>query len=216
VNSGYYRCFATKKDDALAFQIAEIVSDIHATTISNGNYLDSVILTSPQFNPNKVVKKANSSNIKYDDCIGHYSKFAILKKDCDKIKKTRIETDYVVITEHKVSIYEVKDGDTFDTKKSEGEIESLKIAAGFFQNTFPEKSILYHVVMWNATDIKKTSFKSQDKPDTCLMTGKEFCNVVGCDFDAISSHRREKAQNHKDWMIEQMDKLHESIHKTTQ
>lgn len=204
-NSGYYRCFAVCQDDTLALDFAAMMSEIQAMVICNGNDLDGRIIPNPIFNPNHVVLKATSSKLDFENSIGHYSKFRLLKADCPTVeKKKAIELDYLIITEDEINIFEIKDGDNFDTKKSAGEIASLQIVADFFKGKAPHKTVTYHVVMWNATDIKKTSFKVKGLPKDCLLTGKQFCMMANCDFNKIAEHRIELAKEKRDWAISKM------------
>lgn len=213
-NSGYYRCFALNQNDSLVKDIAAMLSEIQAMVICNGNNLDGDIIPNALFNSNNVKQKATSSSIDVTNTCGHFSKFKLLKTDCAKIeKKKAIELDYLILSDDKIEIFEIKDGDNFDTKKSEGEINSLKIVAEFFTEKTPDKTVTYHVVMWNATDIKKTSFKVKDLPEDCLLTGKQFCKIANCDFDKISQHRRDLAKEKREWALTQVLTIAEKINR---
>ena len=211
-NSGYYRCFALNQNDSLVKDIAAMLSEIQAMVICNGNNLDGDIIPNALFNSNNVKQKATSSSIDVANTCGHFSKFKVLKTDCAEIeKKKAIELDYLILSEDKIEIFEIKDGDNFDTKKSEGEINSLTKVAEFFKDKNPNKAVSYHVVMWNATDIKKTSFKVKDLPEDCLLTGKQFCKIANCDFDKISQHRRDLAKEKREWALTQVLTIAEKI-----
>jgi hypothetical protein len=132
-NSGYYRALASSDHDEIAFELASILSAVQSKVISNGTMLDGKIIPDPQFNNNIVRCKVKSTSIDPSDCNGHYAHLEVMKEDCCTIKKKCIQVDYTTITDDEVCIYEIKDGDNFDTKKSEGEVESLSKVKDYFQ-----------------------------------------------------------------------------------
>jgi len=210
-NSGYYRCLASCEDDKVAFDLATILSENQSQVISNGTMLDKKIIPDPQFNPNNVMQKFKSNNLDIDDCEGHYSHFSLMKNDCPTIKKGCIEIDYLVIGADKVCIYEVKDGDTFDTKKSEGEVESLEKAKTYFLKTFPDKHVSYHTVLWNAKDKKNISFKANELPEDFIVFGRDFCKEYNIDFEKILNYRRTLAKEYQDYLIENLQNFLNSL-----
>ena len=203
-NSGYYRALASKDDDVAALEIATMFSENQAQVISNGTKLDNEFIIDPRFNNNIVIRNFKSKNLVDTDCNGHYSHFCVMKEDCTDLKKGCIQIDYLTIDETSVHVYEVKDGDNFDTKKSEGEVESLRKAHNYFARVFPNKAIKSYVVLWNATDTKKVSFKANDLPKDFIMLGREFCNKNSIDFDAITKHRMLLAEKHKEYIVQRM------------
>lgn len=153
-NSGYFRVFAEDDEDDVAVKLAHIISKVQACVISNGCVLDGHIIPSPEYNKNNVQKKCTSSTVSWDNMNGHYSKFKILRKDCDLITgKDAIEIDYLVVNDDTVIIYEIKDGDNFDTKKSKGEYDCLLTLQSYFMSKFPMKKVDIHIVMWNTKDL---------------------------------------------------------------
>jgi hypothetical protein len=192
-NSGYYRSIAIKHNDTLALEMAKMFSAMQSIVISNGNDLDSKIIPDARFNKHNP-QKSNSSKINHE-CIGHFFKFKVMKEDCTRIKKTCIEIDYLTVDSKRIRIFEIKDGDNFDTKKSEGEIESLTIATNYFKERFPDHDVTSHVVMWNASDVNKTLFKVKGLPSDCLMTGKHFCELIDLPFEEIVEYKKNQQQS---------------------
>lgn len=204
-NSGYYRALASRDHDTDALELATILSENQAIVISNGNMLDGKIIPNPDFNPNHVKRKVKTTNMNTDDCNGHYAHLEVMKYNCPTIKKGCIQIDYITITDDEVCIYEIKDGDNFDTKKSEGEVESLLKVKGFFEKFLPNRAVHCHVVLWNATDLSKASFKAKDIPSDFMMLGIDFCKKNNIDWNAIKAYRMSQAEACKNNLIEKLE-----------
>ena len=140
-NSGYFRLFAEDTKDDLAHQLAEVLSKIQACVIRNGCSLETDFLCNKDYNPNHVKVKSNTSSL-LDD--GHYCKFKILSKDHGIVDKYAIEIDYMTVHENIIELFEIKDGDNFDTKKSLSEYQNLCAARDYFIKKFPTHVIDYH------------------------------------------------------------------------
>jgi hypothetical protein len=208
IESSYYRIFAENADDSLAVALSDLMSKIHSVSISSGNRLDSIYIPSPEFNRNKVITKQKSSKVDWDNCIGHYSKFQVSKADCPNItNKSHSEIDYLTITDTEVHLFEVKDGDNFDTKKSQGEKHSLEVLKQFFQAKFPEKKIHIRLVFWNSNDVTKHGLKTADIDPEMIITGKTFCEIIDCDYDGINKSRREYAKENKECVWEKFEQI---------
>jgi hypothetical protein len=204
-NSGYYRALASIDNDKDALELASILSENQAIVISNGNMLDSKIIPNPDFNPNNVKRKVKTINLNAKDCNGHYSHLEVMRDNCPTIQKGCIQIDYVTISDDEVCIYEIKDGDNFDTKKSEGEVESLLKVKGFFEEFLENRIVHCHVVIWNASDVSKVSFKAKDIPNDFVMLGVDFCKKNNIDWNAIKINRMSQAEANKNNLIEKLE-----------
>lgn len=185
-NSGYFRLFAETPDDPVALKLAEVFSKVQAAVICNGNLLDEQIIPHPKFNSHNVIKGGDGK------LPGHYSKV--------KIGNTVI--DYLMVTDTDVHIFEIKDGDNFDTKKSKGELDTLTKMQDYFRVMHFEKEVHYHVVFWNTNDKKTVSFKAPVDPGV-ILTGREFCQLIQVDFDKMNEERRGAAAQNKAWVLDQ-------------
>lgn len=204
--SGYYRVFAEQEDDDTAEKIASVMSKIQACVISNGCLLDSKIIPSSKYNPNDVRLKKTSSS--FDKSTGHYAKFKVFKKDFAAITgKNAIEIDYVVIDDSKVSIFEIKDGDNFDTKKSKSEYDSLSLCKRYFQEIYPKKDVSIHIVLWNAKKVEKTSIKIKDLPEDVVMTGRQFSALYDISYEKINKERNKNGAENKKCLKEELENI---------
>ena len=189
-NSGYFRLFAETPGDPTALKLAEIFSKVQAAVICNGNLLDEHIIPNPKFNPHNAIKGGDGA------LPGHYY----------KVKVGNTVIDYLMVTDTDVHIFEIKDGDNFDTKKSKGELDTLTKMQGHFQGIHCEKGVHYHMVFWNTTDKNTVSFKAKVEQGV-ILTGREFCQLIQVDFDRMNEERRGVAAQNKEWVLAQFNSL---------
>ena len=132
---------------------------------------------------------------------------SVIKKS-SRIQFPGAEPDYLIFVKdaarRECVVLELKDGDQFDTKKSAGEIGSLTAFSTNVGSTLPY-----------ATTIKVCSFNQEDKPtivagfkqaidEDMAWTGREFCTLMGFDYDAIVSERVRDADANRRFLVEQM------------
>lgn len=115
-NSGYARLFGSQ-------QLGKLMSRVHAAVIRSGNELEKII----------EAETPEMLKVTLDVILGQKSFFST---DTQVVFQARMpgaagkygETADTVIIDHKnqkILVIELKDGDTFDTKKSSGELESM-------------------------------------------------------------------------------------------
>jgi hypothetical protein len=205
--SAYYRLFAESDSDCFAEELGMILSKCHACTISNGSKLDSELIPSPEFNANTVQTKCSSKQADWNTIRGHFSKFRVQKDDLPHMQnKKAMEIDYLMIDNGAVHIFEIKDGDNFDTKKSKGEVQSLLMLKTFFQDKMPSHTVHVHMVFWNCKDIPKHALKTT-LGECNMMNGEEFSHLVNCNYTAINEARRMNAKVNKAELVQALKKL---------
>tara|TARA_Y100000593_G_C4204010_1_gene283347 strand:+ start:83 stop:820 length:738 start_codon:yes stop_codon:yes gene_type:complete len=116
--------------------------------------------------------------------------------------KKNIELDGVWITNGHIYITEIKDGDNFDTKKSDGEIKMFKMLEKLFKN-YP---YTINMIPWNLKNIDNHSVKS-DEGGEYITTGKLFSDKVGLDYNTICENRKKDRTENVKWLIEEMRKV---------
>ena len=177
--SGYERLFGNH-------ELGQLLSRVHATIISNGTELEKLIVGLAE-----TVDNVDTFITQKDIPNGTYlmTKKAVKKSSLCTDK----EPDLLIfeITENKQHCYiiELKDGDTFDTKKATGEVENLK----HFENHVSRKlrfTTSIHVCSFNQPDKEKIiiGFKKQITPQMA-MTGKELCKLLGLNYEEIINSR---------------------------
>lgn len=198
-----------------------LFSKVHATTIRNGNELESIILekhadlmTKEQFDlfvvgelcvENKRMVIADTkifdrdgkeilSKKKKGEPLDHPG--YVLSEKLNPYLGTSIEPDMVllIINEKKCTIIELKDGDTFDTKKADGEVANLRRYGELFQTKFPEYKVKVKVCSFNAIDRAQivTGLKNRITEKEA-MTGKELCAELGISYANIVQRRKTEA-----------------------
>ena len=127
--SGYERLFGNR-------QLGMLMSKVQSAVISTGNELEEFLATRI-----KKIEGISIHNINKEKRV-----FKDIKNGHDII------IDCVVEKDGKIMLIEIKDGDTFDTKKVAGEIESLIMAKNHIIKTrkVKEENVSVHYCSFNA------------------------------------------------------------------
>ncbi len=192
-------------------QLGALISRIHAASISSGHELEKLILEKSDLFLVRAAKEMENillNGQKFDKKI-----YLIPKKIVKKSKfKSKHEPDYLILKKETKTLYitELKDGDAFDTKKSAGEVESLRRFQNDISENIPYKTLLL-VCCFNQTDKEKIiqGFKNKIKPEEAF-TGKEFCELIGIDYQSIVDKRKNKDQKENlEFFCEELLKIEE-------
>jgi len=219
-DSGYYYTLGDK-------YLAKLVQSVHACTISNGSELQRKI---KEFTPQdiqilqkkqKLTKKGQPySNPKYisgtEPTIKDIASAVKNKEDTfipelivdkDEIEavgleldKRYIHLDGVWTIGGKVYITEIKEGSAFDTKKSSAEASSLSKVQKVFNNHGMTNAQPL-MVLWRLSNISEASVKS-DLAKSYIITGRDFCNLVGLNFDQINKSREKDRELNRKFVKE--------------
>lgn len=184
--SGYERLFGNRP-------LGMLISRVQSAVISTGNELEKVIASKI-----KDSKGISILNINKD------------KRVFNGIKQGHnIVVDCVVERAGKIYLIEIKDGDTFDTKKVAGELESLKLVKEhFIKKGISEKNIEIKFCSFNALNheqIEKGAKGLLNKE--MAMTGKEFCNLININYDQIIEERKKNQAENLDYFISELKKI---------
>ena len=109
-------------------------------------------------------------------------------------------------------LIEIKDGDTFDTKKVAGEVESLLTAKEHIIKThkLKEHDVSVFYCSFNANSHEQIERGAKGLlPTGSAMTGKEFCKLVGLDFDRIVQERKKDQQENLNFFISELKRIPE-------
>lgn len=200
-NSGYFRLFG---DDRLAY----LMRRIHATVISNGSELERMICEDTRSNGSVIAdgsscedfiryyKNHGGETIYFDKL--NVSKYSLIRAGLSLESKNKISVDGVwILPDKSVLVCEYKDGDGFDTKKSDAEIKSLQKILKWMKHCGVQDPRAV-MVLWNCHDLETSSVKSKEaKP--YLATAKDFVSLLPDDTlyaDKINKKRyKDREQN---------------------
>ena len=192
--SGYERLFGNR-------QLGMLISKVHATSIRQGTELEKFLASKLPENTNIAIAKINKNE----------RVFKGAKTDSTG-KKHKLEIDCVIKTKDKIMLIEIKDGDTFDTKKVAGEVESLNFARDYISNLMKisRDRISMHYCSFNARDHEQIEKGSKGLLGECkAMTGKELCDIFGLDFNKIVQERKTDQKENMEFFINELKKISE-------
>lgn len=191
-NSGGYERLFNDKDLGLIF------SKVQATVISNGSELERILLKKCQLvvDLNDFIDKAEVGEI--SNSVWVCTK-RVLKNS--KYKLDHHEPDLLIFVVQKrrvCKIIELKDGDSFDTKKSLSEYQSLKQFAEHIGPKIPF-TVEFYICCFNQLDKQKIidGFKNKFEIEH-VMTGKELCDVLSIDYQELINIRKQDAIDNLD------------------
>jgi len=201
--SGYYRLTGNKK-------LAYLARRMHATVISNGSELERMICEEAQENGITVAEGNRCKDFLYyltskNNELVYFDKLNVSKEALESAgvaleSKNKITVDGVWIRPDKsVLVCEYKDGDGFDTKKSDAEIKSLQKIVAWMTHVGAQnlKAIM---VLWNCYDLGVSSVKSKEAAPY-LATAADFISLLpeGAINEAIINKKRykDREQNFK-------------------
>lgn len=181
-------------------ELGALMSRTQATVISAGTELEKII--TKRCHPLTESQLGDFLSGKLPD--GNYLiTKKMIKNQLKSLLKCDIEPDfvYLVIDNGVAYIIELKDGDTFDTKKSAAEVESLKS----FTQQFLKFCLSNHLQITQVR-FKVCCFNQSNKQvivaglKGCIgvseaMTGKELCDLLGICYQDVISEREQDARN---------------------
>ena len=104
---------------------------------------------------------------------------------------------------------ELKDGDAFDTKKSIAEKEMLQLFVNHLAPKIPFRT-KYYICCFNQLDKQKIvmGFKNAFSINE-VMTGKEFCEILGINYEEIVEMRQKDTSDNFEYVVEKMAEIEE-------
>lgn len=181
-------------------ELGELISKVHATSISAGTELEKLIQEQ-----SNVIENLDEwlKNIPQNGC--YLAPKRVLKKSRFALKKN--EPDMLVFkiiqlfNQKHCSVIEAKDGDQFDTKKAEGEIEHLKKFRNHIAPIIPFTTSI-HVCSFNQQSKQKIveGFKNKITRSEA-MTGKELCKLLGISYTKIINERKKDQKRNLNYLF---------------
>ena len=194
--SGYARLLGDQ-------DLGQLISRLHGAVVSAGTELERII--------RERVKPVDDLDEFLQRDVGPDGVFLASKrqlKNSEILEIAGAEPDLVIFkiqnSRLHCHIVELKDGDTFDTKKAASERRALH-AYEEKNARFIPSTVEVHVVAFNQDDrqIIFDGFKHKVPLDEC-MTGREFCDLLEIDYDEIVSERRQDAEANFNQFLSEM------------
>jgi hypothetical protein len=184
-------------------ELGALISRVHSASISSGVELEKLILAKSDLFLVQTAEEMESLLLNGENEVSAKQKFdkktyLIPKKVVKKSAKFKSEhePDYLILKKGTKTLYitELKDGDSFDTKKSAGEAESLRKFKNHISENVPYKTLIL-VCCFNQTSKEKIlqGFKNKIKLEEAF-TGSEFCELIGIGYQAIIKERKDQDQ----------------------
>lgn len=196
-NSGYIRLFGNN-------ELGSLLSRVQSTIISNGSELERIIASKSNCIEDLDLFVDKVTNGLLNDGV-YLCQKGVLKKSVLTIKE--IEPDMLIfIVERKrvCKVIELKDGDSFDTKKSKEEKEHLEKFSTEFGAKIPFVTE-YYICCFNQNDKNKIyeGFKKRFSFEH-IMTGRELCEILSLDYEGIINLRKRDGAENLECFIDEL------------
>lgn len=196
-NSGYTRVIGNER-------LGKLLSRVQATVISNGSELEKLISERCQLidNIDNFIENVTINTISNGVYLCLKRTFKQSKKYSDSVKGVEPDMLVFIVENHRVcKIIELKDGDAFDTKKSQGEKEHLERFSMLFGAKIPFVTD-YYICSFNQEnkDIIYTGFKGVFSMEH-ILTGKELCKILNINYDEIINIRKTDIEDNFSYFI---------------
>ena len=191
-------------------EIGSLISAIHSTSIAAGNDLETLISYYANLIDDSLIDAFHNHSLPP-------GKYLITKKVIknDTTLKFEQEPDCIMVLtkDNECKIVEIKLGDNFDTKKSKGEVTSMRKYAQK-ANMVLKYKVSYAVCMWFAKDKESVvnGFKREITAKEAL-TGREFCKLLDIDYDVINSKLDAYQKQNRDFLFSKVAEIQSILSK---
>lgn len=199
VSGGYVRVFGNEK-------LGSLISRVQSAVISSGSELERLIRE--RTNHIDDIDQFITADIMPEGV------FVANKRDIRKSKSfsfSGAEPDFVVFKrrdkKQKCYIVELKDGDTFDTKKASGERASMHAFVSKNAQNLPF-IVSIHFCCFNQNDRNEIvkGFKNKINAEEA-MTGEDFCELLELDYNEIVKEREAGVKDNLPYFLSELIKI---------
>ncbi|MBE3023017.1 restriction endonuclease [Campylobacter sp. 7477a] len=186
--------------------LGHLLSRVQATVISNGNELERIITDR--------CKSISDIDSFIDSVSARQINAGVFLCTKTALKQTKkytmvkgIEPDmliFIVSDFNICKVIELKDGDTFDTKKVKGEKDNLIKFVERFGSKIPFATD-YYICCFNQDnkEIIKIGMKNEFELEH-ILTGRELCEILSIDYEEIIQKRKRDMQENFDYFISEL------------
>lgn len=200
-SGSYYRITGNK-------QISNLMTAIQAAAISNGNQVAERFRLSytgnlPLFygkEVNTIVKTLKVLSDNKDGCI-IFGGFILDENSPKKNKKK--EVDVIIFINDKLYCYEIKDGNSLDTKKAVSEINLIESFVTFFES----KNFKVEVGLISVNMVNGEHSIKDFRANKYLISGKDFSEKFSFDFNFFCDLQKNEQPYNEQIIIDEMKKI---------
>ena len=185
--SGYERLFGHH-------ELGVLISRVQSAVISAGTELEEIIANEIKNQDGVSIRKINKERRIFKE----------IKNNKD------VQVDCVIMRDNKIILIEIKDGDTFDTKKVDGEIKSLFAVRDYLVKCekYKPENIQIRYCSFNAASHEQIEVGAKHLlPAGVPMTGRELCEILDIDYDGILQKRKKDQKANVHYFLEELDKI---------
>lgn len=185
--SGYERLFGHH-------ELGILISKIQSAVISAGTELEKIIADEVENQDGVSIQKINKERRIFKE----------VKNGKD------VQVDCVIMQKDKIILIEIKDGDTFDTKKVAGEIQSLFAVRDYLirHEKYKPENIQIRYCSFNAINHEQIEAGTKHLlPAGVPMTGYELCEILDIDYDDILQKRKKDQKANVYYFLEELNKI---------
>jgi hypothetical protein len=188
--------------------MADIFTKAQSTVISNGTELEKMIRDRAQLiaNLDEFIDQCDEGLVPDGS---YLCTKAVLKESKYNLEKH--EPDFIAFTLNTTKklcyVVELKDGDAFDTKKAAAEKEMLQKFVNHLAPRIPFRT-KYYICCFNQLDKAKivAGFKNTVTIEE-VMSGNEFCNILGINYRQIVEFRKDDAVENYAYVVQKMSEI---------
>lgn len=197
-DSGYARVFGDQV-------LGSLISRVHATAIRNGNELESILRSGCPIRATGLEERLSQPVLGLSRRVEAYFQESLPAED--GARPTQVDVVVLDNTERTALVVEVKDGDSFDTKKADGELGSLLRVARLLEERLRYQSN-YAFCCFNQSDKDVILRGIKMRFDRAhLMTGPELCELLRLDYEAIRLRRHFDAEDNLDYFLQELSAI---------
>ncbi len=195
----------------LGDELGQLCSQVSSTTIKSGYILEGIIADKanliPEDDLDKFIEDCNSATSTVNGTF--LCTKAVVKKSSYYVKGHEPDLVIFVINENgrgKCYITELKAGSSFDTKKSDGEYETLEKCKAILGPALPFITEIY-LCSFHADNRQQivTGLKGRFK-ESEVMTGRELCEILDIDYDEVVAEEKQYAKENASYFTSKVVK----------
>jgi hypothetical protein len=132
------------------------------------------------------------------------------RPDPDNIKKS-IQADLLIVNHPRriFQLVEVKEGYVFDTKKSDGELASLRNITSWLAQEFAFRTQYYLCAFYQEDKQAIVNGTKKRFSIEHVLTGRELCGALGLDYEYILNRRKASQKDNQRYFLNELLRIPE-------